>query len=144
ALQAKRSSDLRMKRAWELALSPAKSLPMQAIMLYFSGSGVQIFSLGIVFMLLTSPIKAVFNIFSAFEPFKTLPPWGKPGQESYLPLTGPMVVYVICQALVLSLGLYKTSTMGVLPTSSSDWLQFETRSNPPEWSSVQSLSLGLL
>jgi hypothetical protein len=36
---------------------------MQAIMLYFSGSGIQIFSLGMIFMLLTSPISAVLNIF---------------------------------------------------------------------------------
>jgi hypothetical protein len=32
-------------------------------MLYFSGSGIQIFSLGMIFMLLTSPISAVLNIF---------------------------------------------------------------------------------
>lgn len=36
---------------------------MQAIMLYFSGSGIQIFSLGMIFMLLTQPISAVLNIF---------------------------------------------------------------------------------
>jgi hypothetical protein len=47
----------------ELTDRPAKSLPMQGIMLYFSGSGVQIFSLGMIFMLLTSPISAVFNVF---------------------------------------------------------------------------------
>jgi hypothetical protein len=70
-----------MRRAWDLALrfvsrlhlipfwhpltpcSPAKTLPMQAVMLYFSGSGIQIFSLGMIFMLLTQPITAVFNIF---------------------------------------------------------------------------------
>lgn len=33
-------------------------------MLYFSGSGIQIFSLGMIFMLLTSPITAVLNIFN--------------------------------------------------------------------------------
>lgn len=49
--------------ARELTTSPAKSLPMQAVMLYFSGSGIQIFSLGMIFMLLTQPITAVFNIF---------------------------------------------------------------------------------
>lgn len=42
---------------------PAKSLPMQGMMLYFSGSGVQIFSLGMIFMLLTQPITAVLGIF---------------------------------------------------------------------------------
>ncbi len=36
---------------------------MQGIMLYFSGSGVQIFSLGMIFMLVTGPITAVFSIF---------------------------------------------------------------------------------
>ena len=46
---------------------------MQGIMLYFSGSGVQIFSLGMIFMLLTSPITSVLNIFKGeFEPFPTL------------------------------------------------------------------------
>ena len=28
----------------------------------------------------------------------------------------------------LALGLWKCSTMGILPTGSGDWLQFETRS----------------
>ncbi len=41
---------------------PAKSLPMQAFMLYMSGSGIQIFSMGIVWMLLTSPWSAVAGI----------------------------------------------------------------------------------
>lgn len=36
---------------------------MQGMMLYFSGSGVQIFSLGMIFMLLTQPITAVLGIF---------------------------------------------------------------------------------
>lgn len=48
---------LKDKRAWDFAISPAKSLPMQAFMLYMSGGGVQIFSMGIVFMLLLSPFK---------------------------------------------------------------------------------------
>lgn len=64
ARRARQSTELRVRRAWELALSPAKALPMQAIMLYFSGSGIQIFSLGTIFMLLTSPFAAVLNIFN--------------------------------------------------------------------------------
>jgi hypothetical protein len=42
-----------------VAIGPAKSLPMQAFMLYMSGGGVQIFSIGIVFMLLLSPFKNI-------------------------------------------------------------------------------------
>jgi hypothetical protein len=85
-LKARKATELKLRRAWELALSsaylryqldearltqvrPAKSLPMQAVMLYFSGSGIQIFSLGMIFMLLTNPISAVFNIFKGHPPF---------------------------------------------------------------------------
>ncbi|KAJ3543126.1 hypothetical protein NMY22_g3252 [Coprinellus aureogranulatus] len=51
---------IKEKRAWDFATSPAKQLPMQAFMLYMSGGGVQIFSMGIVFMLLMTPFKNVF------------------------------------------------------------------------------------
>lgn len=34
---------LRQKKAWDLALAPAKQVPMQAFMMWMSGSGVQIF-----------------------------------------------------------------------------------------------------
>jgi len=54
-----RQKQIKEDRAWELAISPAKSLPMQAFMLYMSGGGVQIFSMGIVFMLLLSPFKNI-------------------------------------------------------------------------------------
>ena len=42
---------LKLKKCWEIALAPAKQLPMQAIMAYMSGSSLQIFSIMMVFML---------------------------------------------------------------------------------------------
>ena len=54
--------ELKEKRAWDVALAPVKSLPMQAFMLYMSGGGVQIFSIGIVFMLLLTPFKNIAGI----------------------------------------------------------------------------------
>lgn len=51
-----------MAKAWELAYSPAKSLPMNAIMLYMSGSGVQIFSMMAVGMLITGPLKGISSM----------------------------------------------------------------------------------
>ncbi|WWC61875.1 uncharacterized protein I303_104460 [Kwoniella dejecticola CBS 10117] len=152
--QNRKSTELKLRRAWDLALAPAKSLPMQAIMLYFSGSGIQIFSLGMIFMLLTGPITAVFNIFKAFESLRptlstttTLSGTKKASdlqnaEPSYGPLAMPMIAYIACQGLVLALGLWKCSTMGILPTGSGDWLHFETRLDPPEWSSTRLLSLG--
>jgi hypothetical protein len=64
---------LKESRAWDLAVSPAKSLPMQAFMLYMSGGGVQIFSMGIVFMLLLTPFKNIagMNDGSYFNPSRS-------------------------------------------------------------------------
>jgi hypothetical protein len=42
----------------------------------------------------------------------------------------------------LALGLYKCWTMGILPTGASDWLQFETRPDAPEWSAIRGMILG--
>ena len=56
---------LKEKRAWDMAIAPAKQLPMQAFMLYMSGGGVQIFSMGIVFMLLFTPFKNMGGINSS-------------------------------------------------------------------------------
>ncbi|KAL7413235.1 putative endoplasmic reticulum protein [Mrakia frigida] len=128
-------SSLRMKRAWDFAISPAKSLPMQAFMLYMSGSGVQIFSMGTVFMLLSNPIKGVLGIQKAFEPFR-LGPNSKEAPASLLP---PMLVFILCQCLTLALGLWKCNQMGILPTGSADFLAFETRGPAPETSYFSSV-----
>ncbi|OCH90648.1 DUF1077-domain-containing protein, partial [Obba rivulosa] len=114
---------LKVKRAWDLAISPAKSLPMQAFMLYMSGGGVHIFSMGIVFMLLSSPFKNLASINSAFAQFapKSAPP------KALTTLLLQKVVYLLCNLLTLALGLWKCRSMGLLPTGSADWLAFETR-----------------
>ncbi|KAF7971449.1 hypothetical protein HWV62_45021 [Athelia sp. TMB] len=119
---------LKESRAWEFAIAPAKSLPMQAFMLYMSGGGVQIFSMGIVFMLLMTPFKNIAAINTAFAPFE---PATTPTKSfSALPLQ--KVVYVLCNILTLAVGLWKCRGMGLLPTGSGDWLAFESRGLAPE------------
>ncbi|KAF9516110.1 hypothetical protein BS47DRAFT_1341195 [Hydnum rufescens UP504] len=118
---------LKGKRAWELAISPAKSLPMNAFMLYMSGGGVQIFSIGILAMLLLNPIKAVSTINNAFAPYT---PSASDSTRSSLLL--PKLTYIACNILTLALGVYKCHSMGLLPTGSADWLNFETRGYSPE------------
>lgn len=57
-----RYEELKGKRAWDTAVAPAKQLPMQLMMVYFSGGGVQIFSIGMVAMLLSAPFRAFSGI----------------------------------------------------------------------------------
>ncbi|KLO18161.1 endoplasmic reticulum protein [Schizopora paradoxa] len=119
---------LKEKRAWDVAIAPAKSLPMQAFMLYMSGGGVQIFSMGIVFMLLFSPFKNLASTNAAFASFA--PAKSDANSLSTLPLQ--KIVYFLCNMLTLALGLWKCRQMGLLPTGTGDWLAFETRASPPE------------
>ncbi|KAF9234490.1 hypothetical protein BU15DRAFT_89963 [Melanogaster broomeanus] len=122
---------LKEKRAWDLAIAPAKSLPMQAFMLYMSGGGVQIFSMGIVLMLLLTPFKNIAGINAAFAPFAPTSSTSK-NANSLTTLPLQKLAYVACNLLTLAVGLWKCRSMGLLPTGTGDWLAFETRGPSPE------------
>ncbi|KAH7869592.1 hypothetical protein F5879DRAFT_986747 [Lentinula edodes] len=122
---------LKDKRAWDLAISPAKSLPMQFFMLYMSGSGVQIFSMGIIFMLLSSPFK---NIAGMNEAFASFAPSASKNPKSFSTMALQKLAYFACNLLTLGVGLWKCRSMGLLPTGTGDWLAFETRGPAPELS----------
>lgn len=50
-----------LQKAWEMATATAKSLPMNAFMLYMSGSGVQIFSIMMTAMQLWNGFQGLVN-----------------------------------------------------------------------------------
>ncbi|KIS70426.1 chaperone EMC4 [Mycosarcoma maydis] len=117
---------LKMAKAWELAYSPAKSLPMNAIMLYMSGSGVQIFSMMAVGMLITGPLRGISTMNSSFDRLSS------PGQSLLL----PKILFILCQMAAIALGLYKCWSMGLLPTETSDWLAWRQARTPLEFSPI--------
>ncbi|SNX83299.1 related to EMC4 - member of a transmembrane complex required for efficient folding of proteins in the ER [Melanopsichium pennsylvanicum] len=118
---------LKMAKAWELAYSPAKSLPMNAIMLYMSGSGVQIFSMMAVGMLITGPLKGISTMNSAFDRLSS------PGQSLLL----PKILFILCQLTCIAVGVYKCWSMGLLPTETSDWLAWREPRTPLEFSPIR-------
>ncbi|KIM49519.1 hypothetical protein M413DRAFT_438705 [Hebeloma cylindrosporum] len=95
-----------------------------------SGGGVQIFSIGIVFMLLLTPFKNIAGINEAFAQYA--PSSKSPHSITTLPLH--KIVYIMCNLLTLAVGLWKCRSMGLLPTGTGDWLAFETRGLAPELS----------
>ncbi|PNS21721.1 hypothetical protein CAC42_1575 [Sphaceloma murrayae] len=109
---------LKMKKAWEIAIAPAKQLPMNAIGMYMTGNSLQIFSIMMVFMLFKTPITAIFNIQPMFVKFES------EGTKSQL--LGVKLVYIATNLLALALGIWKVNGMGLLPTTRSDWLAWET------------------
>lgn len=54
-------NELKSKKIYELAIGPAKSIPMNAFMSYMTGNSLQIIPVTMTMMLLWNPIKAIFN-----------------------------------------------------------------------------------
>jgi hypothetical protein len=88
-------------------------------MLYMSGSTVQIFSITMTFMLLSSPFKALISVGQTFRPFET------PARSAEL--FRCKAAFVLIQLGFVALGVWKCNQMGILPTSRSDWLAWESR-----------------
>ncbi|KAI9013267.1 hypothetical protein BC832DRAFT_590220 [Gaertneriomyces semiglobifer] len=124
-------ANLKIKKAWDAALAPGKSIPMNGFMLWMSGNSIQIFSVLITVMLLWNSLKAIMNVNSVFERFSSKEqgvarPQGLAAlmELSKDPLLYPKVIYVILQCGCLALGVWKCGAMGLLPTATSDWLAF--------------------
>ncbi|KAI9206360.1 uncharacterized protein BJ171DRAFT_497437 [Polychytrium aggregatum] len=121
---------LKVKKAFDLAMGVAKGIPMNAIMLYMSGNSVQIFSVMITAMLFWNSLKAFTTINQAFERYEintsTTPAKGLAAVQKLIkdPLLLPKLFYILCNIAMLGMGVWKCSSMGLLPTSHSDWLAF--------------------
>ncbi|CAG8962068.1 hypothetical protein HYFRA_00005111 [Hymenoscyphus fraxineus] len=115
---------LKLKKAWEVALAPVKQLPMTAIMMYMSGNSLQMFSIMMVVMAFKNPLMGLMATNQAFEKFSS------PGTSASL--LAVKATYVAMQILALALGVWKVNGMGLLPTTQSDWLAWETARDPME------------
>jgi len=77
-----------------------------------------------VFMLFKGPIQAVIGLNQAFERYET------EGNRDRLLLA--KALYVLTNGLLLALGIWKVNGMGLLPTTTSDWLLWESARVPLE------------
>ncbi|SCV73381.1 BQ2448_7307 [Microbotryum intermedium] len=150
-------SGLRQQKAWEIALAPAKNVPMQgeqlvhlqeslngcssnlrvsarsflpAFMMYMTGGGVQIFSVMSVWFLLKGAVQGIFSVQQVFAPFASKPTTTGTSTPFGPSLLNQKAVFVLCQIGLLGVGLWKCNSMGLLPTHQSDWLAF---TEPMKW-----------
>ncbi|KAK3358560.1 hypothetical protein B0T24DRAFT_540105 [Lasiosphaeria ovina] len=110
---------LKLKKAWEVALGPIKGLPMTAIMMYMSGNSLQIFSIMMVFMAFKNPIMGILGTNQAFERFET--------DSNRAKILQVKLAYIAMQLVALAMGIWKVNSMGLLPTTRSDWLAWEAQ-----------------
>jgi len=108
-------SDLKLKKAWEVAKGPGKGILMTAFMLWMAGGGVNIFSMMITVYAIINPVKAIIGTNGVFSKFED----AKGGS-----LLEPKLVYIGLNVLSLAVAVYKCSTLGLLPTTPSDWIAY--------------------
>ncbi|KAI8092968.1 uncharacterized protein BX664DRAFT_328614 [Halteromyces radiatus] len=123
--------EMKIKRAWDVATGPAKSIPMNAFMIYMSGNGVQIFSVMITVMLFITPIKAIMSLNQTFERFET-----KGSKQPGADLMISKLTFIGLHIITICLGIYKVNAMGLLPTTTSDWLAFLPHKHVLEYASI--------
>ncbi|CEP09279.1 hypothetical protein [Parasitella parasitica] len=110
-------------------MGPAKSIPMNAIMIYMSGTSLQIFTVMVTAMLFFNPVKAIMTTqqrnhvaFSRFESDTTNTIQAK--SQTKVDLTMPKLTFIGLHIITILLGVYKVNAMGLLPNTTSDWLAF--------------------
>ncbi|KAH7728200.1 transmembrane protein 85 [Aphelenchoides avenae] len=108
------------KRAWDMALGPVKSLPMNMLMMYMAGNTISIFPIMMVIMAAWRPMKALMAVNMAFKPLEG---------EYAGSLLFHKVLFVLGNMAAIALAGYKCHSMGLLPNHASDWLDFVP---PPE------------
>ena len=108
----------KQRQAMNIAMSPGKNLFTTALMLWMSGSSIQIFSIMMTGMALWQPLKALAT---ANEPFRNLE------KDEGVNLRTPKLIFISLQLVALAIGLYKCSTMGLLPVTSVDWVDYLPR-----------------
>ena len=105
----------KQRHAMNIAYGPGKSLLSTAFMLWMSGSSIQIFSIMMTAMALFNPIKALAAINEPFRQFE---------KEEGVDLKIPKLIFAALQVLSLGVALYKCSTMGLLPLTAADWIEY--------------------
>lgn len=114
----KQIGDLQIQKAWQIAFQPAKSIPMNIVMSYMSGSSLQIIPIMTALMLLSGPVKSILGVKKAFKPVLG-------NVETEGQIMGAMFVYILCQLGLMYIGLRKLNSMGLIPNTKSDWLSWE-------------------
>lgn len=120
ALVAKRKS-----KAMGIATKPGNQLAMNAFMLWMSGKNLNIFSINTTTSAVLTPLTNLFKLESVFENLET---------DTQV----PKLIFAALNLLWLGIGLYKMSSLRLLPTTAADFMESvvwkemsETSSIPP-------------
>jgi len=115
-------TNLIVKRSWDIALAPTKQIPLNFIVMYMAGNSISLFPLMMIGVLFMRVIKVLFSINATFALIT--------GSHA-IP---QRIVFLLGNLGTLALVVYKCSSMGLLPTYASDWLDFVEPAHRVEYS----------
>ncbi len=99
----------RKAQAMSLASKPGQQVLMNAFMMYMSGNTLNIFSISTTSMAIISPLTSIIQVESVF------------GKLEEVDTQMAKLIYVALNLVWLAMGMYKMSSMRLLPTTSADW-----------------------
>ncbi|KAG5185811.1 hypothetical protein JKP88DRAFT_236494 [Tribonema minus] len=102
---------MKNQRAMQVARMPGQSLFMNGFMMYMAGSSINIFSIMITGMVLSSAATGLMNVNKAFASL----------DDGKVKLMTPKAIYFALNVAGLALALYKLTSLGLLPVTSADW-----------------------
>eukprot|EP01121_Diplochlamys_sp_Union-15-3_P022665 TRINITY_DN9726_c0_g1_i1.p1 TRINITY_DN9726_c0_g1~~TRINITY_DN9726_c0_g1_i1.p1 ORF type:complete len:180 (+),score=26.11 TRINITY_DN9726_c0_g1_i1:87-626(+) len=131
-LTQKQTQEILTKKAWVLARSPLNSIFMVGLMMWMTPNTLNIFSISIAMFALWNPIKAILSTNQAFASF---------GSRTF-DLLGQKLLYVLINLVALSLGVWKLSKFGLIPTTPADFISWYGVKQPVEYTGGGEVFIG--
>ena len=94
-----------------VAKQPFSSLPMMLFFFYMMGNGISIYTIMFSLQFAIGPFKQLFSVNEVFSQF----------EHKDLNLLMPKLMFIAANALCIGVGLYKFSSMGIIPVQPADW-----------------------
>jgi hypothetical protein len=116
-----RKNTILSSQAKAAAFSPGSQIFMQLFMMWMMGSSLHIFSIFMIYQMMSGPISSMMTVNQKFARFSTL------GNE----LAFYKLIYIGINLGVLGMGLYKLNTMGLLPLNPSDYVELIPKADVP-------------
>ncbi|CAG9326409.1 unnamed protein product [Blepharisma stoltei] len=113
---------LKQQKAAEMANKPFMGMFSTFLMLYMSGSALNIIPIIITCMAMFTPIKTLFSFKEAFAPY----------EEEGVSLFFPKLKYLTLNMITMLAGIYKFSIMGLIPVNAEDWISMIPIRDPIE------------
>ena len=114
------------QKAMSMAMAPGQQIAMNAFMMYMSGNSLNIFSISVTSSAILTPVRSLMAMEKTFQPL---------GDDLHM----AKLIFIVLNLLWLGVGLYKLTSMKLLPTTSADWTGtvvwkevMETSSIPPD------------